>query len=122
MGSTRRQHAAMEEENTIKEPVVADHDGMLLGFAELESDGHICAFYCHHEWQRQGVGRALFEALEKEALHLHIRTLQVDSSAVAKLFFHSMGFEVVDVQEAQAWGTQFKNFTMTKRLDAPQWG
>lgn len=105
-----------------KNPFVAERDGAILGFAELENDGHISGFYCHHRWQRQGVGRALYGAIENEASRLHFRALHVESSASAAPFFLSMGFEAVDVHEFQDCGAPVKNFIMTKRLDEPQSG
>ena len=34
---------------------------MKVGFAEVENDG---CFYCHKNYQRQGIGRMLFQVIE----------------------------------------------------------
>ena len=46
---------------------VAEHAGIVTGFAELEITGHVDCFYVHHAWQRQGVGRLLMARIECEA-------------------------------------------------------
>ena len=48
-------------------PFVAEENGKILGFAELERDGHIDYFYCDHEHQRRGIGSRLFKAIEDES-------------------------------------------------------
>jgi len=40
----------------VKNPFVAVLGDEILGYGELEADGHIDCFYCHHEWQGKGVG------------------------------------------------------------------
>jgi len=42
-----------------RNPFVVEHEGKIIGFAELEANGHIDGFYCHHQWQRKGVGKLL---------------------------------------------------------------
>ena len=38
---------------------VADDKGIIAGFGELESDGHIDCFYCNKDYQRMGVGKKI---------------------------------------------------------------
>src|ERR1700761_6912824 len=63
-----------------KNPFVAEHDGALVGFAELDLDGHIDRFYGHHLWQRKGVGKLLYAAVEAEALRLKLGLLFTEVS------------------------------------------
>jgi GNAT superfamily N-acetyltransferase len=99
-----------------RNPFVAEEDGAILGFAELESDGHIDYFYCHHRWQRKGVGKALFRTLEDEAIRLGIRSLRAEVSVTAREFFASMGFEIVEEQEKIVCGAPARRFLMQKRI------
>ena len=73
---------------------VAETDGRLIGFAELEADGHIDRFYVSADHQRQGVGRAMFEALLVEARRLRLGRLFTEASITARPFFESRGFAV----------------------------
>lgn len=40
-------------------PFVAEIDGVIAGYTDLQSDGLIDHFFCHHEYQGKGVGRSL---------------------------------------------------------------
>ena len=42
-------------------PFIAELDGQVVGFADLQADGYIDHFFCHSDYQRVGVGRALME-------------------------------------------------------------
>jgi putative acetyltransferase len=99
-----------------RDPFVAEEQGALVGFAELELDGHIDYFYCHHQWQRQGVGRALYRALEDEARRLGVSRLYAEVSVPAKPFFVSMGFRIVEEQSNRVCDAPAKRYLMAKTL------
>ncbi|MBV8361872.1 MAG: GNAT family N-acetyltransferase, partial [Deltaproteobacteria bacterium] len=46
-------HSRMSERCTL----VAEENGQIIAFAELESDGHLDMFYCRKDAIRRGVGR-----------------------------------------------------------------
>jgi putative acetyltransferase len=93
---------------------VADDEGVIAGFAELEPNGHIDCFYCHKNYQRCGVGRQLYEAIEAKAIELSLNRLFVEASITAKPFFERMGFLVVQEQKVTRRGETFVNYTMEK--------
>ena len=97
-------------------PFVAEENGRILGFAELEGDGHIDFFYCDHNHLRKGVGREMYLAIEEEAQRLKIPRLHAAVSLTAKPFFLRMGFEVVKEQHNIVCGTAAPNFLMQKIL------
>ena len=51
---------------------VADDNGTIAGFGELESNGHIDCFYCHKDYQRMGVGSKIYHAIEAKACEFKI--------------------------------------------------
>jgi len=121
MGPGHRRYAPADmpqwtERIRAKNPFVAEHGGQILGFAELEPDGHIDYFYCHHAHQRQGVGRMLYAAIEAEATRLQIPCLHAAVSTNAKAFFLRMGFEVVKEQRNIVCGVVAPNSIMRKLL------
>lgn len=100
-----------------KNPFIAEHDGQIIGFAELEADGHIDRFYCHHQWQRKGVGKQLYKAMEDEASRVKIHLLFAEVSVTAREFFLSRGFEIVREENNLVCGAYAKRFHMKKRLN-----
>ena len=96
---------------------VADDNGTIAGFGELESDGHIDCFYCHKNYQRMGVGRKIYDAIETKAYELEINRLYTEASITAKLFFQRMGFSIIKKQEVECRGEFFINFAMEKYLN-----
>jgi len=106
--------AEWKERLRIRNPFVAEEKGQLVGFAELEPDGHIDYFYCHHQWQRKGVGRELYRALEDDAHRLGVTCLYAEVSVPAKPFFVSIGFEIVEEQVNLVCGAPAGRFIMRK--------
>ena len=98
-----------------KKPYVAEWDGMIIGFIELEDDGHIDCFYTHRDFQRQGVGRALYSHLLGEAEARDIHDLYVEASAIARPFFEREGFRLEQTNRLERRGQILTNFSM--RLD-----
>jgi putative acetyltransferase len=99
-----------------RNPFVAVSGKEILGFGELENDGHIDFFYVHFQHQREGIGSVLHEAIEKEALRLHLPYLHAAVSVTAKSFFVRMGFAVVKEQNNVVCGAPAPNFLMRKEL------
>ena len=95
---------------------VADENGTIAGFGELESDGHIDCFYCHKDYQRMGVGSKIYHAIEAKAHVLKIHRLYVEASITAKPFFLHMGFSIVKKQQVERRGESFINYVMEKYL------
>ncbi len=95
---------------------VADERGMIVGFGELETNGHIDCFYCHKDYQRCGVGRQIYQAIAAKALELNLDCLFVEASITAKPFFERMGFSVVKAQQVNCRGQVLINYQMEKVL------
>jgi putative acetyltransferase len=101
-------------EADVAEAEGAEVEGAIVGFAELETTGHIDRFYCHKNWQRKGVGTQLLKQLESKAVSLGIKRLFVEASITAQPFFISQGFVVIKQQEVERRGQKFINFVMEK--------
>jgi putative acetyltransferase len=98
---------------------VAESDGRLAGFAELEPDGHLDRFYVSADHQRRGVGRALLAALVAEAGRLGLPRLFTEASLTARPFFEAHGFVVEAPQTVVVRGVAFSNYRMSRPLDPP---
>lgn len=97
---------------------VAEAEAQVVGFAELESTGHIDCFYVHHQWLRQGVGSQLMARLEAEASTQEIDRLFAEVSITARPFFEHQGFQVEREQEKRYSDVLFRQFVMSKSLGA----
>lgn len=96
------------------DPFVVISAGKIIGYADIQSDGYIDHFYCHHEYQRRGVGGMLFAALEKEALENGIPKMYSNVSITARPFFESIGFSVEKEQLVPMGDQQLKNYRMVR--------
>lgn len=91
--------------------------GFLLGFAELDPDGHIDCFYCHHASQRQGVGRSLLKHIEQTARQQGTLRLFTEASITARPFFERRGFRTLHENQVVRNGVSLINFAMEKILE-----
>lgn len=97
-------------------PFVAVADGEILGFAELEPDGHIDCFYCHHARQGRGVGSALLAAVEAEAERAGNDRLYAEVSLTAVDFFRFKGFVILEERIPTICSAPARQFIMEKVL------
>ena len=100
-----------------RNPFVADIDGQIVGFAELEPNGHIDYFYCHQDFQRQGIGTRLLAAVEEEARRSDLQELFAEVSLTGVGFFRASGFVVVDERTNVVCNAPAKQFLMRKCLE-----
>ena len=95
-------------------PLVASIDGIVVGFVELESSGHIDCFYVHHKFQGRGIGTSLMKEVFKTANHLNLKKVFAEVSITAKPFFEAKGFKVIQQQEVSIRTVKLVNFVMEK--------
>ncbi len=93
---------------------VAEEGEHIIGFGELEDNGHIDRFYCHKDFQGKGVGTKILAAIELKARSLGIKKLVTEASITAKPFFISKKFIVMREQKVERRGQILINFVMEK--------
>jgi len=98
--------------------LVAEEAGIVVAFAELETDGNIDMLYCRPDRQRRGFGSRLYAALEAAARAAGTPRLTVSASRPGRHFFERQGFEVEREQTVVRNGIALVNFRMAKRLGA----
>lgn len=99
-----------------REVWVAERGGEVIGFAELESDGHVDMAYVAPGAARQGVATALYQALENHARDSGLPRLFVEASETALPFFTRMGFGHAQRREVARDGVMIHNYAMVKPL------
>ena len=105
-------HARMSGRLTL----VAEEGGEVVGFAELEEDGHLDMLYLRTDAVRRGVGPQLYRAAEQEALGEGLGRIFTEASITARPFFEREGFRVKREQTVVARGVSMANFVMEKDL------
>ncbi len=105
-------HSRMAGRRTM----VAEEGGEVVGFAELEGDGLLDMLYVREDAVGRGVGRRLYEAVERQALSQGSRRIFTEASITARPFFERRGFCVVCEQTVSRRGVELTNFVMEKNL------
>ncbi|MGE0481053.1 MAG: GNAT family N-acetyltransferase [Phycisphaerae bacterium] len=97
-------------------PLVAERDGIVLGYADVQADGYIDHFYVSPRVARQGVGTALMARIHERASAAGMAELYANVSITARPFFEHCGFRVEREQIVAARGVTFTNYRMRKSL------
>lgn len=93
--------------------LVAELDGVLAGFADMDETGYLDRLYVSRDFQRRGVARALCDALEGACPASRFLT---HASITARPFFEHRGYRVVREQTVCRRGVEMNNFVMEKIL------
>lgn len=91
--------------------LVAEENGVLLGFGDITPKGYLDRLYVHSRHQRQGVATALCDRLEQAAEG----AIVTHASITARPFFEKRGYRVVRRQQVERRGVLLTNFVMEKR-------
>ncbi len=95
---------------------VVEAGGQIVGFSDLEPDGHIDMLFVHADHQGRGIARALLDHIHGRAGEQGISRLFTEASITARPFFERKGFEVVEAQDVELRGQTFRNYHMAKSL------
>ena len=95
-------HSRMSQRYTL----VAEESSRIVAFAELERNGHLDMFYCRKDVIGQGVGRALYAAIELKAIEMRLARIFAEASITARPFFEHVGFFVCQAQTVTRGGIE----------------
>ncbi|MEZ9426340.1 GNAT family N-acetyltransferase [Vibrio lentus] len=99
------------------QPFVAELDGRVVGYTDLQPNGLIDHFFCHHEYQGKGVGRALMEHVFQIGSVRGVSRYFSEVSITARPFYEHLGFTVVNEQEVEMRGVKLTNYVMEKVVE-----
>ncbi len=92
--------------------VVAEEDGVILGFGDMAEDGYLDRLYVHKDHQGQGIATALCGRLERAVGAQSITTY---ASITARPFFEKRGYKTVKPNQVERNGVRLTNYLMEKR-------
>jgi len=96
----------------IKQPFVKELDGRVVGFMELDGDGHIDCTYVDPAYSRRGVMSEIMEAVKREAKERGVPRLFAEVSITARPFFEKHGFIHVRDNLVPIRGETLANYIM----------
>lgn len=103
--------AAWDDSFRAHTTLVAEKDGVIAGFGDIDGSGYLDRLYVHRDFQGQGVASALCDRLEGAVLG---EVLTVHASVTARGFFERRGYRVVKEQQAERRGIFLTNYIMEK--------
>ncbi|MGL5250777.1 MAG: GNAT family N-acetyltransferase [Enterovibrio sp.] len=106
--------AAWRQKMEAISPFVAEIKGEIVGYADLQKDGLIDHFFCHHAYQGRGVGRRLMEHLLSVGESQGITRFHSEVSITARPFYEKFAFKIVREQTVEVRGQKLRNFVMEK--------
>jgi putative acetyltransferase len=104
--------------NKIREinPFVAELNGELVGYADVQSNGYIDHFFVSGKHPRCGIGSLLMTRILAEAASLGVSSLVSHVSRTAQPFFERFGFVVKEQRYPEVRGVVVPNALMCRSL------
>jgi len=96
--------------------VVAEKDGIIVGFGNAEDTGYFDCLYTHKDYQRIGVATLIADSIEKYLYGKGIQIIAVDASVTAKPFFEKREYLVLQKESVERRGQTIAYFKMQKNL------
>lgn len=90
--------------------LVAEEDGLIVGFADMDAGGYLDRLYVHEGYQGQGVATGLCDRLEAAG-----GPFTTHASITAKPFFEKRGYAIIKEQQVIRRGVYLTNYLMEKR-------
>lgn len=108
--------AAWEPWRLTRPTWVAVDGARVVGFSDLEADGHLDMMFVHPDYQGIGVASLLLRQVETAAVCQGLKRLFTEASHTARPFFERHGFVVDAEQVVGKRGEWMTNFRMHKLL------
>jgi putative acetyltransferase len=101
-----------------KRPFVKVLDGRVIGFIELDPDGHIDCTFVDPDYVGQGMMDEIMTEVKREAVRLGLPKLFAEVSITARKFFERQGFVWVRDNTAVIGEIELANFIMEWKVDS----
>lgn len=95
---------------------IAEFEGKIVGFGNVNGFGEIDLLYVHKNFQGRGIASAILRKLETDAKSYGFVELTTEASITARPFFESKGYQVEVEKIRIVRECEFINFRMKKGL------
>lgn len=92
--------------------LVAEKDGRIAGFADMDRGGYLDRLFVHKDYQGRGIASRLCAELEQAS---EAELFTSDVSITARPFFEGRGYRVVEEQHVVRHGVELTNYRMEKK-------
>lgn len=96
--------------------IVAEMDGTIVGFANVDATGYFDRLYVHKDFQGRGIATQLSLCVEEYAHKSGFKELTADVSITAKPFFIKQGYLMLRENDVERDGQHLVNYKMKKTL------
>ena len=97
--------------------LVAEENGEIVGFADMDKSGYIDRLYVHKNYQGQGIATTLITDLEGFGRERGVYSFEPYASITSRPFFEKMGYSVARENIVMKAGIPLKNYRMVKHID-----
>ena len=91
--------------------LVAEENGVITGFGDMDSSGYLDRLYVHRDFQGKGIASVLCDRLESSVSGL----ITTPASITARPFFEKRGYRLIKEQQVERQGILLTNFVMEKQ-------
>ena len=91
--------------------IVAEDNGKILGFGNMDADGYLDMLYVHYAYQKMGIAREICAKLEAGC---GAERFSVHASITAAPFFEKQGYQIQKRQQVERKGVVLENYKMEK--------
>jgi putative acetyltransferase len=100
----------------LNETFVAERNGELVGFIELERSGRLAMLYRTPAAAGKGAAEALYHAVEERAREIGIPRIRVEASLLAESFFMKRGYRLEARETVERNGAALPRARLSKDL------
>jgi putative acetyltransferase len=108
--------AAWDKKLSSSYSVVAEIDGVIVGFGDADGTGYFDHLYTHKDYQGIGIATQIANDIENHCAGMGIHSITTAASITARPFFEKRGYIVLKRQYVELRGQSFINFLMEKDL------
>jgi len=90
---------------------VAEMDGKIVGFADMDDTGYLGRLYVHKDFQGLGIGTALCDAAENAVT---VPKYTLHSSITARPFYERRGYRTVEMRQMERKDQLLTTYVMEK--------
>lgn len=107
---------AWDRSFSAHDTLIAEIDGTIVGFADMDHTGYLDKVYVHRDFQGIGIASALVSQLEQRAGRAGVVRFETFSSITARPFFEKQGYGVKRENRLVRTGIALTNYQMVKQV------